>query len=82
LVQSLSALQLGRQYVAVTEKGCEQVRIEREISLSYLEKVCLKEMSQRNRAHGISLANDICKKHRREGRYFDEILDDAENEVQ
>lgn len=81
LVQSLSALQLGRQYVAVTEKGCEQVRIEREISLSYLEKACLKEMSQRNRAHGISLANDICKKHRREGRYFDEILDDAENEV-
>jgi hypothetical protein len=46
-----------------------------------LEKACLKEMSQRNRAHGISLANDICKKHRREGRYFDEILDDAENEV-
>jgi transcriptional regulator with XRE-family HTH domain len=81
LVQSLSALQLGKQYVAKTEKGCGQVRVEHEIPLSYLEKECLKRLSQQNRAHGIALANDICKKHRREGRYFDEILDDAKNGV-
>ena len=77
LVQSLSALQLGMQYVAVTQKACDQVRIEKEIPLSYLEKECLKLLSQQNRDHGINLANEICKKHRREGRYFDEILDKA-----
>ena len=26
---------------------------------------------------GIDLANDICKSHRREGKFFDEILEDA-----
>ena len=77
LVQSLSALQLGQQYVAITQKACNQIRIEREIPLSYLEKECLKSLSQKNRDQGISLANDICKIHRREGRFFDEILDDA-----
>ena len=33
LVKSLSALQLGQQYVAVTEKACKQVTIEKEIEL-------------------------------------------------
>lgn len=77
LLQSLSALQLGKQYVAVTQRACDHVRIEKEIPLSFLEKECLKLLSQQNRVHGINLANEICKKHRREGRYFDEILEDA-----
>ena len=77
LVQSLSALQLGKQYVAKTQNACNQVRIEREIPLSYLEKECLKSTSKINRDQGISLANDICKIHRREGRFFVEILDVA-----
>lgn len=46
LVRSLSALQLGKQYVAKTQNACNQVRIEREIPLSYLEKECLKETSK------------------------------------
>ena len=29
----------------------------------------------------ISLANDICKSYRREGKFFDELLDEAVNEV-
>lgn len=39
LINSLSALQLGKQYVAVTQKGCDAVRIEKEIPISYLEKL-------------------------------------------
>lgn len=77
LINSLSALELGKQYVAVTQKGCDAVRIEKEISISYLEKLCLKEISEKNRAKGSSLANDICKNYRREGLFFDEILDQA-----
>ena len=77
LVNSLSALQLGRQYVTVSQKGCDAIRIEEEIPLSYLERLVMKEVADENRAKGISLANDICKSYRREGKFFDEILDEA-----
>lgn len=75
LINSLSALELGKQYVAVTQKGCDAVRIEKEISISYLEKLFMKEVSETNRVKGSSLANDICRNYRREGLFFDEILD-------
>lgn len=77
LVNSLSALQLGKQYVTVSQKGCDAVRIEAEIPLSYLERLVMKEAAYENRANGISLASDICKSYRREGKFFDEILDEA-----
>lgn len=77
LVHSLSALQFGKQYVAVSQKGCDAVRIEAEVSLSYLERLFMKEVAEENRTKGISLANDICKNYRREGMFFDEILDGA-----
>ena len=77
LVNSLSALQLGRQYVTVSQNGCDAVRIEKEIPLSYLERLVMKEVADENRAKGISFANDICKNYRREGKFFDEILDEA-----
>lgn len=75
LVNSLSVLQLGKQYVAVTQKGCDAVRVECEVNISYLERLSTKDVSYENRARGISLANDICKNYRREGLFFDEILD-------
>lgn len=79
LVNSLSALQLGKQYVAVSQKGCDAVRVESEISFSYLERLFIKNTAEENRAKGISLANDICRNYRREGLFFDEILDKAKN---
>ena len=77
LVNSLSALKLGKQYVATTEKACAAVRIEREIPLSMMERRFLQDESERSRQKGIALANDICKNYRREGNFFDEILDEA-----
>lgn len=81
LINSLSALKLGKQYVAVTQKGCDAVRVECEVSLSYLERLFIKDIAEENRVRGVSLANDICKKYRREGKFFDEILDEATNGV-
>lgn len=81
LVNSLSALQLGKQYVAITQKGCDNIRIECEVTLSYLERLVIKDVAEENRTKGVSLANDICKNYRREGKFFDEILDEAINEV-
>lgn len=77
LVSSLSVLQLGNQYVALTEKACKAIIMEKEIPLSYLEKKALQSVSKTNRQKGIELANEICKAHRREGKFFDEILDAA-----
>lgn len=79
LINSLSALQLGKQYVVISQKGCDAVRIEAEVELSYLERQFIKEIAEENRAKGISLANDICKNYRREGMYFDEILDETKS---
>jgi len=77
LVNSLSALKLGKQYVAITEKACSAVRIEKEIPISMLERRFLQDESAVNRQKGIALANNICKNYRREGKFFDEILDEA-----
>lgn len=79
LVGSLSALQLGKQYVAVTQKGCDAIGIEAEIELSYLERMFIQKVAEANRAKGVSLANSICKNYRREGLFFDEILEKAQN---
>lgn len=81
LVNSLSALELGKQYVAITQKACDVVKIECEVELSYLERQFLKAAAEANRAKGTSLANDICKNYRREGLFFDEILDVALKEA-
>ena len=77
LVNSLSALELGKQYVAITQKACDFVRIESEVELSYLERQCLKDVAGHHREKGTSLANDICKNYRREGMFFDELLEAA-----
>ena len=74
LIKSLSALQLGRQYVAISEKACQNVAIEAEIELSYLERIFLRDLSETNRVKGINLAKDICRDYRREGLFFDEIM--------
>lgn len=81
LVNSLSALELGRQYVAITQKACDSVKIECEVELSYLERQFMKDIAGANRTKGASLANDICRNYRREGMYFDELLDAALKEV-
>ena len=77
LLNSLSALKLGKQYVATTQRACAAVRIEKEIPLSMFERRFLQDESAENRQKGIHLANDICKSYRREGKFFDEILDEA-----
>lgn len=77
LVHSLSVLKLGRQYAAVSQKGCDAVRIECEIPVSHLERIFLKEEAEKNRETGIASANEICRQYRREGLFFDEIIDRA-----
>lgn len=74
LINSLSALKLGKQYVALTEKACKNIKILDEQELSEDDRDTLKKESEANRSKGISLADEICRKYRREGRFCDEIL--------
>jgi len=74
LIHSLSALQLGRQYVALTDKACRNIEIIGEQELTEQDREQLKAKSEENRLAGIALADEICRKYRREGLFFDEIL--------
>lgn len=74
LIHSLSALKLGKQYVALTEKACKQIEIIEENALTDKDRETLRTASEDNRSKGVALADEICRKYRREGRFFDEIL--------
>lgn len=75
LINSLSALKLGKQYVAKTEKACKNIKIIDEQEMKEEQREKLKHESEVNRSRGIELAESICRKYRREGRFFDEILE-------
>lgn len=74
LVHSLSALKLGKQYVALTQKACGQIEIIEEKALGESECSALRLEGEAQRQEGIRQADDICRKYRREGRFFDEII--------
>lgn len=74
LINSLSALKLGKQYVALTEKACKKIKILDEQVLTEHDRDKLKQESEANRSKGIAMAEEICRKYRRDGQFFDEIL--------
>lgn len=74
LINSLSALKFGKQYVAKTEKACRKIKIIDEQELTEDDRERSKQESGANRSKGIAMAEEICRKYRRDGRFFDEIL--------
>ena len=78
LVECLSTLHLGKQYVAVSKKACQKITILKQYELSELELMALKDISEKNRQLGIERANEICKQYRRDGKFFDELLEEDE----
>lgn len=77
LIHSLSALKLGKQYVAITNKACKQITVIEEHSLDEQERQDLIRISEENRLDGIRLADQICRQYRREGKFFDEIISEG-----
>ena len=74
LINSLSALKLGKQYVALTATACKKIKILEEKALTEENRAKLKQDSEANRFKGIAMADEICRQYRREGRFFDEIV--------
>lgn len=79
LINSLSALKLGKQYIALTAKACQAIDILEEQGISEKDRERLKEENRQKRAKGIAMADEICRKYRREGQFFDEILKAGES---
>ncbi len=74
LMRCLSALDLGKQYVALTDKGCKAVTVLQDDPISPFELSVLQEKSIERRKEGNALAREIERQYRRVGKYFDEIL--------
>lgn len=74
LMHCLVALDLGKQYVAKTQKGCDAFKIVNESDIYQMELLALREKSAIRRKESYAIASEIEKKYRREGKYFDEIL--------
>ena len=74
LIHSLSALDLGHQYVCKTAKACDNLEILDKRELTPLELAILQDRSIVRRQKGIDFTEEILLKYRREGKYFDEIL--------
>lgn len=74
LMNCLVALDLGKQYVAKTQKGCDAFQILQASDLYPLELNVLQKRAAVRRKESYAIASEIEKKYRREGKYFDEIL--------
>ena len=75
LIGSLSVLKLGKQYVALTPMACRQIALVEERAVGEEERKLLRIESEASRREGIRKAEEICKRHRRNGRFFDEIIE-------
>ena len=74
LMNCLVALDLGKQYVAKTQKGCDAFSIISESDIYSMELTALQKKAAIRRKESYALASQIEKQYRREGKYFDEIL--------
>lgn len=61
LLKCLEALDLGKQYVAVTEKACKQIKILEGRDMTGFELAVLQDMSAGRRREGIALADEVVK---------------------
>ena len=75
LLESLKALNLGDQYCAKTAAACERVQIVDSRKLSAIECEGLQIKAENQRTRAVLETKRIRQQYRREGVYFDEILE-------
>jgi len=75
-LESIRAIDYGIQYVAKTERACGCVEIRSERALEGRELSEATALSEERRREGHRVADEIQHRFRREGRYFDEIIQD------
>lgn len=78
-LKSIESMNYGMQYVAKTEEACRYIDIESEKVLSGFELTEMLIRSAENRDKGLKIAEESQRAHRREGLYFDEIVEKYRN---
>ena len=71
---SVIRLKTGKTVCSIDRKSMQSDQDLDKQHISKEDRESLKIKSEANRANGIALADEICRKYRREGRFFDEIL--------
>lgn len=80
-LESIRAIDYGIQYVAKTEFACSQIQIVSEQELSGSDLEFSINMASQRRQEGNRIADKIQNQYRREGKYFDEILEEAQKSI-
>lgn len=75
LYQSLKAIDYGIQYVAKSDFACENIEIIKENTISFNEKKEAINYSKQKRIDGHNVFADTSLKYRRQGMFFDELLE-------
>ena len=74
LLESLRSIDYGIQYVAKTANACSVVRITSERAMEEDETFPLLARNAAMRQEGAEAAEQMIRKYRRDGKFFDEIL--------
>ena len=77
LVACMEKLKLGTQYVAKTQRACDQISITATLPLGPEEITEMRKQSRQNRIDGHNLVEPIKRRYRRTGIYFDQILEEG-----
>lgn len=80
-LESIRAIDYGVQYVAKTDFACSKIHIidERELYDSELDRFGKITEERRNRGH--TIADEMQKKYLGQGRFFAQILEDLQKEI-
>lgn len=76
LVEALGVLNLGNQYACISEKACRQVMVVEDRVLTPQACEILRNRAMNQREYAMGAVDRIRRFHRRNGRFFSEILED------
>lgn len=80
-LESIRAIKYGTQYVAKSAAACSCIEIISEKELYGKELDDALHLSDSLRKEGVLIASEIQRKYRREGKFFDEIINDIQKRM-
>ena len=76
LLESINAVDIGKQYVAVTDKGCKIIEIISERNLTEEDRQKAARFTKMKKENSKNIVEKMRRKYRREGRFLDEIIEE------
>lgn len=82
LLHCMRGMNLGTQYVALTQKACDQIFITDEHKLRADEVSRIRNQANKIYQDGMELVRQTRRRYRNDGEYFDEILEILAQELE